>query len=319
MMSLYSGQKPAHKASALVNVLCAFAIMLMIMPPALTSLRQASETVVSYYDRRYAENKISMALALLRDPVFYCGISMPLDKKIYKKLFMNSTYEPFCWDGPIKISSSLSGTENGELRIAYGVPSGIRVIGSYDYGSSKKIIKLSRSEDEERIMEKSSGPPKYVKNVVMFARSFPPSMPLVVRDKDRSMKVLQAEYAEKTRYSISEGDELIYFRAIRAYSYSGILYTDDYRISGIQPRVDGIEDISFDFDSTTKILNIYVLARGIKQYSDEKPIMWIENCPQNIVSRWQAKKSPYRRYARKVGWRLSNCISAENIQEASSL
>lgn len=318
-MRCYSGPKRVHKASVLISVMCALAIIMMTIPTALTSLRQTANTAAVYYDRRYAEHRISMTVALLRAPVFYCGIAMPYDAKSYKSSFMDSGFEPFCWEGPINVESSVSGGENSVLKIAYGVPSGIKVTEFKDYSGKSKIIKLSRSEDEARIEAKRYGAPKYVKNVVMFARSFPSPTPLVVRTKEVGSSVMQVESASDPEYRVREGDELIYFRAIKVYAESGVLYTDDYRISGIQPRIDGIESVYFDLDKDTKIITMYILAKGKVLHDDEKSITWIENCPEKIVRKWEAKKSRYRRYACKVTWRLANCIAIKDMKEASSL
>jgi len=66
----------------------------------------------------------------------------------------------------------------------------------------------------------------------------------------------------------SQYDELHYIRAMHAWVDEGSFCTEDLTIQGKQSRVDGIEDIFFDYDSDNGLLTVYVLARGNQKNSD---------------------------------------------------
>jgi hypothetical protein len=123
-------------------------------------------------------------------------------------------------------------------------------------------------------------------------------VPLYVKGKNTDELILKA--AEETGSRISQYDELSYIRAMHAWVDGGTFYTEDLTIQGQQPRVDGIEDIFFDYDSDNGLLTVYVLARGNQKDSDFAT-QSLEEWPSDFPDDPQ-----YRLVVVRGSWRIRN-------------
>ena len=104
------------------------------------------------------------------------------------------------------------------------------------------------------------------------------------------------------------GDELCLFAASKLYCKNRILYCDDMRLSGEQPRVSGVEDIRFVFDKEARRIDVYVLIRGDSMYDDYINVLDANLWPKELPSKPLAKKSKYRRQVVKLVFSLPNYV-----------
>lgn len=279
-----------------------------LMSPVLTDvIRTSVDLMYLQIDERNARNKMYCALSLLESPVFYCGMGMPQDAFLYRKSFGNSTYEPFRWDGPVSVVNNGFSGESAELRIAYAIPSYQKVSSALLYKSSDRTIKLDAQIPDTDVTQQPSGIPVSIKNFVIFSSSFPSSFPFAIREIDGTRRNITVESLVFPDFlEISKGDSLSYLGAMRVYCKGNILYTNDFRTAGDQPRVAQINDIRFIVDKEKGIISIFIMAQGTHKFSSYKDIEGQETWPQHLIAPHKAKKSYYKRYAMGVTWRLSN-------------
>ena len=210
----------------------------------------------------------------------HCGYGMPRDFSTYRSSF-NIASAPFNWAGPLSVlplTSALTTRENAICRVAYAVPSGADLRSTFPIESHDFWINLNNVAP--------NADPKLAwgykpENWILFGAMQPHSFPLLVIQKTGNSLSIRAPSAA-VGGSISEGDELCYFRVMEARAYGGVFYTNDYSGSGMQPRVDGVVDVRFDWDSARELITVSVLARGDTRR--EKPFAKIPDSWPDVYS-----------------------------------
>lgn len=241
---------------------------------------------VAFYDhmreKRIALQRCETVIALLMDPLTHCGYGMPLDASAYRSSF-NVTSAPFNWAGPLSVAPLTAGSltrKNAICRIAYAVPSGVRLRSSLSVEPHDFWINLGASPTHADPKLSVSYKPE---NWVLFGAMRPSNIfPLLVLNKADKSLFVRAPVGAAGGVLV-EGDELGYFRVLEARAYGDTFYTNDYSGSGLQPRVDGIIDVRFDWDSAAKLITVSVLARGDARRGKNS-----ENIPQNWPDAYRA-------------------------------
>lgn len=304
--------KNRHKASLLIEILLATAIIATIFPVMPTLLKQATDTFLSLYDKRIALQRIISAEGLLENPIFYCGYAMPCNAEDYKNCFNNAS-EPFSWEGAISVTD-YNGRKNAALRIVYGKRENLRVATKFNYAEGvSDTIHLSGKVNSDNIKASSAAQPSKVQNYVLFASMSRAAVPLPVRKATASEVTVSGSIY--SNFVIPEQDTLYLLCALKLYAQDGKLYSNDYRTTGIQPRIDGIEDIRFFVDKTHKTVTTYILAQGETETKRAEIVLTdFEEDAQNaqLLKEWRALTRKTRLYASKRTWRLPNCRSGEN-------
>lgn len=303
-----SGQQMNKRGAFVLPILLvAMAIILMIAPALLETLKLTAEQVSAAIDRRTAVDRALSAVALLRAPVFYCGYGMPSETAAYQNAFFaQKNKEPFCWDGPVCVSGK-SGRANAELRLAYGMPSGTSAKYSFSNGGAANVaLQNPLTSDSDLIQPRNEGKPSNVKNWVLFGAMMPPSVPFAVKTAFGNTLGVQSA---ASGFVIPEGEEVYLLRAVKAYCENGCLYTENYRSSGAQPRVQGIVDMRFELDKAAGTLTVYVVSRGNLSVTGPQNIDDAEDWPEEYKT--AAMASSYRLYATKITWGLPNCLRSE--------
>lgn len=304
--------KNKHKASLLIEILIATAIIASIFPVMPTLLKQAADIFLSLYDKRIAAQRIISVESLLESPLFYCGYAMPCDAAEYKSTF-NNTSEPFSWDGAISVTD-YGGRKNAALRIVYGKRENLRVASKFNFSEGiSETIYLSGKVNSDNLKASSANFPSKVQNYVLFASMSRAAVPLPVRKISSNGITISGSIYKN--FVIPAQDTLYLLCALKLYAQDGKLYSNDYRTTGIQPRLDGIEDLRFFLDDTHKTLTTYTLVRGETENQKAELVLTdFEEDSKNtqFLKEWRAKVSKTRLYASKRTWRLPNCRSGKN-------
>ena len=261
-------------------------------------------------DQRIAINRAQSAASLMKAPVFYCGYGMPSDADDYQRAFMSQTQsEPFNWQGPVSVADR-NGRKNAELRISYGMPS--HLLTNYAFAASGTDVSISLKQAFDKgydlIRPSYFGKPNNVKNWLLFGAMFPPAVPVAVKSVSGATVKVRGT---SDGLLIPEGDEPYLFRAMKFYCDSGLLYTQNYRSSGAQPRTQGIVDLRFELDSDKKFLTVYIISRG-NLIAGGQPLKNADDWPEEYKT--AAINSRYNLYASKITWSLPNCIGADLSQ-----
>ncbi len=314
-MQLYSGKS---KGSILVETLSAAFIAALFFPVILSLFKNTVDNSLRLYDMRAAMQRICAAEAVMKQPVFFCGYGMSSDAAEYKKAFQNNSSEPFSWDGPVSVAA-YSGKNNAQLKIAYAKrEKAFTSVKTAFTGSSS--IKFNVTLPSDKIKAAYSGEYAGVKNYVLFGGMSPKPVPLLVTNISGSSLVLGT--ASPGNFSIPGGEVLHLFCAVKLYAADGKLYSYDYRTSGSQPRVDGIEDVRFILkNGGTKQLTIYILAKGNRERQKrEIKLLDFEEDASNteLLKEWRSLDCKKALYASKTVWSLTNCVDRENFQPGTA-
>lgn len=287
-------------------------ILVALIFPLLTMLRQTTDYLITQIDYRTAQNRVFSVQSLLRYPVYYCGMGLPVSTEEYKAAFNNSRFQPFNWAGPVSVVNSSSGNKNGELRIVYAKPEPVQLKSNFVYIKQGKRVTLTKKISTNSIITIKSGVPNNIRNCIVFKSSFPSANPLIVRSVNSAGTSLEVEsFKNRNFFKLHKNDTMHVLSAMRIFCKNGILYTADFKISGDQPRVAGIDDIRFDFNKDKNTITTYLLVRGNHKFDKIRDIIGIERCAKEIAEEWISKKSNYQRYAVKTVWRLPNCLSTD--------
>ena len=244
---------------------------------------------VVFYDhireKRIALQRCETVVALLLEPLMHCGYGMPQESTAYRSFF-NLAYPPFNWAGSLSVLPMPVGAitkQNAVCRIAYAVPSGSNLRASYSVEPYDFWIQLNAPIPNAAPKSALNYKPE---NWILLGAMLPHSFPLSVMDKSGNSLGVRAS-SSAVGSVISEGDELCYFRVMEAKAYGDAFYTNDYSGSGMQPRVDGVVDVRFDWDSTKELMTVSVLARGDTRR--EKPA---ERIPDSWPAAYRADLNP---------------------------
>ncbi len=303
---MWCGQRRSgrSKGVCLPEALIGIMLLSLVIYPMLPIFRAAADKRSSYVDQRRAEIRASRAEAILKAPVFYCGLGMPKDPTEYKASFGNQKFDPFGWNGPIGVRIGPSGLENSELRIAFSREGSTKLTGPVISEVAEAKVRLHKFPEPNEIGTSFSSHSPDIRNWLFFPSSIPPSLPFSIMGI--SGKEITVSNNLGTPFRICVGDRPRHMMALSIYASAGILYTKDFRSPGAQPRVNGILDIRFDLDPEHRLITVYILARGNQVHDRPQEIVGKEQWPEKYISYWIEKSSRYRLFATKTVWHLPN-------------
>jgi hypothetical protein len=235
-----------------------------------------------------ARQRGEMVLSILESPVLHAGLGMPDTSPDFKNSFGEPSW--LSMEDAVEVKDSST-----DLYICYAMPSRNVILESADVTGGSFDISMEKDINNTYIEAN--------RNTFKSWVTFPTGgVPLYVTDKNADKLTIKA--AQETGSRISQYDELSYIRAMHAWVYEGTFYTEDLTIQGQQPRVEGIEDIFFDYDSDNGLLTVYILARGNQKDSDfakENVLGWPEDKGAQEIS-----NSQYRLAVVRGSWRIRN-------------
>ena len=310
------GVEKKNSGFTIIEVIMVLALFLVIIPPFITILKLSADKIVFYMDYRKAFDRTSRVVALLKAPVFYCGFGMPVSAERYKNVFCNLNFAPFDWNGPIESITGPSAYPNSELRIVYAQPARWKLDEPSNGVAFTGCVLLTETPEVSELPTSFSRNSTDLKRWLLFRGIVPPSLPLYITCAKG--KNLIVENNISSHFSIPNGERPYVFRAMKVYCMNDRVYTRDFRASGEQPRVTGIQDMRFDVDMENKLITMYVLSRGDIVYACGQKIIGQESWPEEYIKPWKEKGSRYQMYAYKFVWRLPNCI-CENIISSESI
>jgi len=246
-----------------------------------------------------ARQRGEMVLSILEGPVLHAGLGiMPDSPDFYDSFKVNDSYVSNLLDtnegklrSPIQVEPEDS---SADLYICYAKPSHNVISDSADITGGSFDIFMEEGINNTYIEAN--------KNTFKSWVTFPTGgVPMYVESNPSNMRIKGSiPEAVKSSGLISQYDELHYIRAMHAWVDGGTFYTEDLTIQGQQPRVDGIEDIFFDYDSDNGLLTVYVLARGNQKDSDFAT-QSLEEWPSDFPDDPQ-----YRLVVVRGSWRIRN-------------
>lgn len=299
----HSRQRRVSCAFILADSLVALFIFALILPEILSLWRTASFELRLSRDKAVAERRAECVAAILKAPLFHCGMGLETDAAGYKRGFNNRLASPFSWNGPLSILPTYDKRPEGLLRVAFGFPESARlkteVLGTeskaeliFDASPVLNYLDLS-------LFDKGSS----VKNWLLFAGSRHRTPFCVIAANGAKLSV--KNYAVSDFY-LPKGDRIVHFRALEVFSRDGKLYTNDFRTAGEQPRENGVCDIRFRVRDDMLALTVYILVRGDDaSLANEAPgVRRIENWPPEYRADYNTY--PYPLYAFQYTWPLLN-------------
>ncbi|MCD8162922.1 MAG: type II secretion system GspH family protein [Synergistaceae bacterium] len=301
MSGLKSGDR--GRAFTLVECLAALTLVSFILSLFFSPVKNALYAYRLYNERRIAESRICTVGAILRMPVFYCALGIPLEAAEYKKSFGSNLSSPFSWNGPISVIQGRDGEAGGCLRLAYGCPEPSRTLNEYGVGKTAAPLRFDAAANPNYFALDLWDKSKSVKNWVLFENSVPRRTPLVVTlasVSDLQLKTLSADEAV-----VPKGDRLLLFRAIECWALNDRLYTKDFRTNGDQPRENGVCDIRFYLNGDRSRLTVCLIVRGDDDSLAPGRVVGAEKCPEELLSQWRGR-SRYVLYCARFTWPILN-------------
>lgn len=298
------GEDRRYFAFTLAECLVVLLIISLILPALFSPLKNTLYAYRLYRDRRIAESRIWTVCAILRPPVFYCALGLPVEAGLYKTAFGEKPRQPFSWDGPISVLPGPDdGLPGGLLRLAYAYPELCRTRSAGLVGKTASAVRFDAALNLDHFALDLFDKTGSVKNWVIFENSLPPRVPMTVLKASGAELELKNYLAEEV--FVPRGERLLLFRALECWARDGKLYTKDFRTTGEQPRENGVCEIRFYLDGGGRALTVCIIVRGDDDTLAPGRIVGAEKCRGDILSRWQGR-SPYILYCAEFTWPVMN-------------
>ena len=310
------------KGSFLVELLVYTVLAMILLPPVMEMMNHSVNSFFIKRDMSIIHSRYKTAVSMLSSHVFYAGGALPSNPDNFKAVFKNSTKVPFYWGTPVSVA------QNGhELRLLYPKSQGVTVekfdvvtqdTGIYEWilNFLRYILRIPVKEKEKlqvmtlssmipanRIISIKDGAPNNIKNILLLPSMYPSRLPFIIRGVESNTRRYAVESVlTSDNLIVPAGAEVYLLYAYRVYcdTTNGIMYAQDYRVNGGQPRIRGIEDICFKFNKINKTLEIFFLIRGNFKYPDAQKISDMDLWPSDVESKSFNYSSHYRRKVYKT-------------------
>lgn len=317
-----------NKGSLLVELFIYTMLTAVLVLPVIGMMSHAVNSFFIKRDMAIIYSRYKTAVSMISPHVLSAGSGMPSDPENFRAAFKKSQKVPFYWGTPVSVAEN-----SRELRLLYSKPQGITVTkfdfvsqetGIYDWilnflryilgipvkeKEKLQVLTLSSLIEPNRIISIKDGAPNNIKNIILLPSMYPARLPFILRGVEAKTKRYAVESVLKSdKFLIPRGCEVFLLYASRVYcdTTNAIMYTQDYRVNGAQPRVRGIEDMCFRFDEKHKTLEIFFLIRGYFKYSDVQSVSGAELWPSEIKSISLKYPSHYRRKVYKCVLEVPN-------------
>lgn len=264
MLRRVNGPHPSRqKAFSLVELLTVIVLMVPLLAMMLSLLFFSLRTIEYLREVQLATIRAQSAVHLLLVPLEQGAFGLPTDVNEYKMGFMNAPYAPFNWSGPVSVRDAVlthgRKRRDGVFRLAYGTSSPANLRYLINVGTTQYSLILTNAADGA---EPYNSYKYFPKNWVLFGASKPKNPPLLVIE--RSGTRIKVRHNSPSVPTIVENDTVHYFRALEVEVLDGVLSTNDFSGSGVQPRIEGIMDARFKWDPANQTMTLFILARGDK-------------------------------------------------------
>ena len=255
-------------------------------------------------DYTAARQRGEMVFSILAGPVLAAGLGMPSDADGFHDLFNGTLNGGFdngtlkSWNGPLVESTDDSGNLSRDLYVAYGVPSGIGIVGEEEFsGGTSFNVELTGNPDL---------PGTLSSDLIDSWITFPSSgRAFYVSSASGNDLTLEPSFTGTIPYF----DELHYVRAIHVTLEGDVFRAIELTRDSQLGEVDGILDMVFNYDSETRLLTAWVLARGDQRNPDIVT-------PDSTMSQWPGvvdlteeekdEMQHYRVSVLRTSWRVRN-------------
>ncbi|MDO4218843.1 MAG: hypothetical protein Q4C78_02510 [Synergistaceae bacterium] len=249
---MFLSKSSSHRGFTILEILLAFAITL----PAIFIISRTIATVSDSYwrmlDRRIATSRANSVFALLKQPLYHAGFAM-LSGKEFSSHFFSSITEPFSWGWAI------SCVTNEKIRIFYALPLYTLVKNNISTDAGSCAIDFTSAIDANKFSVSAYNIKSYV---ILKSANIDNKVFRITSATSNYIRVISQT---DSSYSIGKNDMVMGLRAIEASANNGIFYTNDFRTSGVQPRIDGIWKIHFVYDEIKRLVTVTLIATGDRE------------------------------------------------------
>lgn len=254
-MFFLNREKKRKKAFTLSELLVTMLILGLVASATLIVLFVFFENFSQNDELTSARQNAEMVATIVGKSILGAGLGMPAASSDFQASFAGNTVAS--WERPIHFQGNAS--EGDFLDVAYAIPSGRTATQEYILAPGTFTFNLTSGDsiDSSKVTKTDSAK---ISNWVVFPTL---AFPLSVQDFTADSVRATASNAG----TVSFFDELHFVRATR-YSLNtttGEFLVDDEVASGTTKpvaRVEGIGGLYFRFDSSRRILTMWVLARG---------------------------------------------------------
>ena len=238
--------RAGRRGFSLAEVVITVLVMAIIMGAVMTLMSLFFSNFQFVSSGVAARQGAEMAFSVLAKPIQHAGLGMPVTSDDFQAAF-DQVYTPEFT--PQDYPSALYVIGSGELRLAFGEPTGLSVLLPEDIqAGSGSTIQIRLNGAPEGIV-----PGDWV--------VFPTGVsPLVVRSVSGNDVTLENRGGPT---GISRLDELHRVKFFRAYCEDGVLHAVDPRPgSGGGITVEGIHDLSVVFSEDIRVIRVSIVGRG---------------------------------------------------------
>lgn len=233
-----------------------------------------------------ARQRGEMVFAILDAQVLHSGLGMPDETAAFQSAFAGLGAISG-WNAPVSVTSG------DVLQIVYAVPAGLAVTAEYELqaGTSQNIGLTGPI------------PANLLATGITCTKGW-----AIFPSLGNPVKVTGISGSTLTILPTVDGhlaffDELHYIRAERVTISGEHLYTEDVTNQSAQPRLEGIADLRFQWDASSRLLRCWVLARGDVRHNDLISPATLSDWPWGTIPDEQRH---YRLTVVQSVWRVRN-------------
>ena len=313
-----------QKGFSLVEMLLALAIMMIVSIVLVIMLSRFVELFFSDDEQVLAKQRGMDVIKMLEVPVLHTALGIPANipgdpdrKDVFQRTFTDTGPNPkknppfLAWGSPLLIS----GIKSDDLRILYGIESGVfqKDEDRNVFSSSSLVTKLSLTKPLNPAYVSQSNP-----QLTYGWITFPGQMlPMMVKsglntaspDVEARRKSIQtAKYDEK----LNAFGEVLYLQARRVWVDSDDVFhlmevlNSDVIGSGPELTVPGVLRIQFNAIENNHVLSVNILTRG--DTSDDAHEKRLRDSRPELINRWgiTSDEAKFVLEETSIQWRIRN-------------
>ena len=317
-----------QKGFSLVEMLLALAIMMIVSIVLVIMLSRFVELFFSDDEQVLAKQRGMDVIKMLEVPVLHTALGIPANipgdpdrKDVFQRTFTDPgpanprKNPPFlAWGSPLLISG-FHGMQSNDLRILYGIESGI--IQKDEDGEAFTVspleatLNLTEPLNSAYVRENS---PQFTSGWITFPGQ---NLPVIVKSGlltktpvtlARRKSIQTAKYTEK----VNAFSEVLYLQARRAWVDDSNIFhlmevsEFDFTGSGPELTVPGVLRIQFSAIENNHVLSVDILTRG--DTSDDAHEKRLRDSRPELIKRWRltSAETKYVLEETSIQWRIRN-------------